>query len=96
MTYGGLEFKPSTLSLASTLLAPAGHLVSSFIEQHLPQHLAQQLSTEADLHKVMREGFLQTDAALSASGIDCELSGSTCVVAQLQVGEGVSNMCDVE
>ncbi|KAI8472686.1 MAG: phosphatase 2C-like domain-containing protein [Monoraphidium minutum] len=58
---------------------PNGHLVSAFVKQHLPLLLVDHLGAGAPSAAALSEGFLQVDAALGASRIDCEFSGSTCV-----------------
>jgi hypothetical protein len=63
-----------------------GHLVSSFVKQHLPLLLADRLASGDCAMRALSEGFLECDARLGCSRIDCEFSGSTCVVAHLKVG----------
>lgn len=74
---------------ASMLTAPChpvpGHLVSAFVKQHLPILLVDPLASGASPRQTLNEGFLEVDARLGASRIDCEFSGSTCVVAHLKV-----------
>lgn len=73
---------------------PHGHLVSAFVKQHLPILLVDHLSgadgggddggAGGGAARALAEGFLEVDARLGASRIDCEFSGSTCVVAYLR------------
>jgi len=65
---------------------PHGHLVSSFVKQHLPILLVDYLTNGSTPQRALSEVFLEVDARLGASRIDCEFSGSTCVVAYLKVG----------
>lgn len=63
---------------------PNGHLVSNFVKQHLPILLVNYLAQDPDLCKALSQGFTEVDRALGTSRIDCEFSGSTCVVTHLQ------------
>lgn len=67
---------------------PHGHLVSGYIKQHLPiilvNHLSQAVS-DPETKAALTRGFLEVDKGLRSSRIDCEFSGSTCVVAFLKV-----------
>lgn len=60
--------------------------MSAFIKQHLPMLLVDHLTGGLSPRAAMAEVFLQVDARLGASAIDCEFSGSTCVMAYLRVG----------
>jgi hypothetical protein len=75
--------------LPSRCLPPAspraGHLVSAFVKQHLPLLLVDHLASGCTPAVALAEGFLEVDARLGASRIDCEFSGSTCVVAYMRV-----------
>lgn len=62
---------------------PNGHLVSGFIKQQLPIILVNQLTSKEDPRNALSTGFIEVDQALGNSRIDCEYSGSTCVVAYL-------------
>lgn len=64
-----------------------GHLVSGFVKQHLPIMLINQLTASegADVKQALSNTFLEVDASLSSSRIDCEFSGSTAVVSLLKV-----------
>lgn len=64
---------------------PPGHLVSSFVKQHLPVALVAHLTSGAAVTRALTGGFLEVDARLGSSRIDCEFSGSTCVVAYVKV-----------
>jgi hypothetical protein len=64
---------------------PAGHLVSGFVKQHLPITLVNHLTREREPSSALSAGFLEVNKSLSASRIDCEFSGTTCVVAYLKV-----------
>lgn len=63
---------------------PQGHLVSAFVKQHLPILLVDHLTSGSTAQRALSEGFLEVDARLGASRIDCEFSGSTCAVAYLR------------
>ncbi|GBF97866.1 phosphatase 2C [Raphidocelis subcapitata] len=63
---------------------PQGHLVSSFVKQHLPILLVDHLTNGSPPAAALARGFLEVDARLGASRIDTEFSGSTCVVAHLR------------
>ncbi|KAG1662755.1 hypothetical protein FOA52_006780 [Chlamydomonas sp. UWO 241] len=64
---------------------PQGHLVSGFVKQHLPIMLVHHLATGGpDVCAALTKGFLEVDASLGASRIECEYSGSTTVVAFLK------------
>jgi len=64
----------------------AGHLVSGFVKQHLPILLVSQFTSQPSEQNALKAGFLEVDAALAESRIDCEFSGSTCVVVYMKVG----------
>lgn len=59
--------------------------MSSFVKQHLPILLVDHLTSGCHPQAALSHGFLEVDARLGASFIDCEFSGSTCVVAYLKV-----------
>lgn len=64
---------------------PHGHLVSGFVKQHLPIILVNHLTSEGkSVEDALTSGFLEVDKGLSNSRIDCEFSGSTCVVAYIK------------
>ncbi|WIA16852.1 hypothetical protein OEZ85_013785 [Tetradesmus obliquus] len=63
---------------------PHGHLVSGFVKQHLPILLVQHLTSGAGLKEALSSGFLEVDAGLAGSKVDCEFSGSTCSLAHLK------------
>jgi hypothetical protein len=60
--------------------------VSGFVKQHLPILLVQHLTSGAGLNEALTAGFLEVDAGLASSNVDCEFSGSTCSLAYLKVG----------
>lgn len=60
--------------------------MSAFVKQHLPILLVDHLTNGSSPPRALSDGFLEMDARLGASRIDCEFSGSTCVVAYLKVG----------
>ncbi|KAF6264742.1 phosphatase 2C-like domain-containing protein [Scenedesmus sp. NREL 46B-D3] len=63
---------------------PHGHLVSGFVKQHLPILLVQHLTSGLSLKEALSTGFLDVDAGLAGSNVDCEFSGSTCSLAHLK------------
>eukprot|EP00798_Chlamydomonas_sp_ICE-L_P012362 gene12362-15543_t len=63
---------------------PHGHLVSGYVKQHLPIILVNHLTAESDPKKALSSGFIEVDTSLGSSRIDCEFSGSTCVVSYLK------------
>ncbi|KAI8463900.1 MAG: phosphatase 2C-like domain-containing protein [Monoraphidium minutum] len=63
---------------------PNGHMVSAFVRQNLPTALAEQLAGGAAPPAALSAAFLSVDAGLAASGVDCELSGTTTCVAHLK------------
>uniref|UniRef100_A0A7S0YI47 PPM-type phosphatase domain-containing protein n=1 Tax=Polytomella parva TaxID=51329 RepID=A0A7S0YI47_9CHLO len=63
---------------------PHGHLVSGYVKQHLPIILVNYLTLGKDVPKALASGFMEVDSSLGSSRIDCEFSGSTCVVAYLK------------
>lgn len=76
------------------LLLRAGHFVSGFVKKQLPMLLVSQMggssnssgsSGSTSMQDALRATFLEVDANLAASSIDCEFSGCTCAVAHLQV-----------
>ena len=63
---------------------PHGHLVSGYVKQHLPIILVNHLTSEGKtVENALTSGFLEVDKGLSSSRIDCEFSGSTCVVGYI-------------
>lgn len=62
--------------------------MSGFVKQHLPILLVNHLTTEPDVKRALVSGFMEVDAGLGNSRIDCEFSGSTCVVAYMKVSFG--------
>jgi hypothetical protein len=73
-------------------LSTAGHLVSGFVKQHLPILLVQHLTSGSGLKEALTSGFLEVDAGLASSNVDCEFSGSTCSLAYLKVGVRVQGV----
>ncbi|KAF8065728.1 NHX8 [Scenedesmus sp. PABB004] len=64
---------------------PHGHLVSGFVKQHLPGLLVAALTSGGqDVPGALRSSFLDVDAALARSAVDCEFSGSTCSLVHMQ------------
>jgi serine/threonine protein phosphatase PrpC len=64
---------------------PHGHLVSGYLKQHLPIILVNHLTNESkSVEDALTSGFLEVDKGLGNSRIDCEFSGSTCVVGYIQ------------
>ncbi|KAJ9520745.1 hypothetical protein QJQ45_007617 [Haematococcus lacustris] len=63
---------------------PHGHLVSGYVKQHLPIIMVNHLTTEKDVKRALTSGFVEVDKSLGISRIDCEFSGSTCVVSYLK------------
>lgn len=64
--------------------AATGHFVSGFVKKQLPMLLVNHLGKHS-VQDALRASFLEVDANLGASSIDCEFSGCTCAVAHLQV-----------
>jgi hypothetical protein len=56
------------------------------VKQHLPILLVQHLTSGLGLKEALSAGFLEVDAGLAGSNVDCEFSGSTCSLAHLKVG----------
>jgi hypothetical protein len=71
--------------------------VSGFVKQHLPILLVQHLTSGLGLKEALSSGFLEVDAGLASSNVDCEFSGSTCSLAYLKVGvaprRGLQDVC---
>lgn len=73
---------------------PNGHFVSGFVKKQLPMLLVSQMGgssnssnssgSSVSVQDALRATFLEVDANLAASTIDCEFSGCTCAVAHLQ------------
>ena len=66
---------------------PYGHMISSFLKQHLPARIAKELRRRGDAAAVasIRASFLQIQEDLrSIQSINSRLSGSTAVIALLQ------------
>lgn len=77
----------------------AGHFVSGLVKKQLPMLLVSHMSSGSNggadgssgsskpgsVQQALRGAFLEVDANLAASNIDCEFSGCTCAVAHLQV-----------
>jgi hypothetical protein len=80
-----LSCKLSVPSQDITCCCAAGHLVSGFVKQHLPILLVQHLTSGLGLKEALTAGFLEVDAGLAGSNVDCEFSGSTCSLAHLKV-----------
>jgi serine/threonine protein phosphatase PrpC len=66
---------------------PFGHNVSSFLRNAFPAALASQSDALAtgDAHGALQSAFATCDEQLNKAGIDCDFSGSTAVVALLDV-----------
>jgi hypothetical protein len=82
--------------------------VSGFVKKQLPMLLVSQMGggssgnssnsnssgSSVSVQDALRATFLEVDANLAASTIDCEFSGCTCAVAHLQVRTcGVALCC---
>lgn len=74
-----------TCQLLVVLSPLAGHMVSGYVKQHLPELLVHHLKQEEDnIPAALTEGFLDVDEKLAQSFVDCEFSGSTAVISLLK------------
>jgi serine/threonine protein phosphatase PrpC len=62
---------------------PFGHRVSDFVKRKFPEVFAECSMQFTDPKQALTSTFLTTDRGLDYSGIDTELSGSTCVVVYI-------------